>query len=832
MDPTLSDNQELNLAWEFAEHTDRHVFLTGKAGTGKTTFLHRLKKESAKQMVVTAPTGVAAINAGGVTLHSFFQLPFGPFVPGSDAFENKRQRMFRFSREKIRIIRSMDLLVIDEISMVRADLLDSIDAVLRRLRAKDSPFGGVQLLMIGDLHQLSPVAKPQEWQLLRQYYETVYFFSSQALDRTRLVTVELKHIYRQSEPRFIELLNKIRDNRLDSEAAQELNQRVKEDFIPEQGQGWITLTTHNKKADAINSDKLRAISGPEHPFEAEVSGDFPAQSFPAPESLALKSGAQVMFLRNDASPDKRFYNGKIGRITSLTDQSISILCPGDTEDIRVEPVEWENIKYTVNEENKEIEEEIIGKFRQFPLKLAWAITIHKSQGLTFDRAVIDARSAFAPGQVYVALSRCKTLEGMVLSSPLPDRGMGADDAIRGFVESMGENPVPGGQLFYSKNIFQQDLLMRCFDFEALKNRLNYFIGLLLMGKDRVRFTGISDPAELKKRADEHLFSVGEKFLIQMRSRFSEQTLPESDSYIRERSAKASAWFQEQFSRIFQDSMEGVRLDTDNKDLDKRISRALDNLKQEIRIRLAGIASCEKGFSPSRYLRAVSEAELEAGSQPAKTKKARAPVYKESDIDHPELFETFREWRTQKAEDQGVARFQILHQKALIQIVVNLPDTEEDLKNIKGVGLKTLEKYGAELLEMVRTYRKERGIEKVILPEASPEPEPENPPKKQLKKGETQKISLELFNQGLSPAQIAEKRDLTETTVVGHLCSFVETGSLDIGKLVSPEKQKIIRTVLEQEESNSLKAAKTVLGDDCSYDEIRLVMGHLKYSGSL
>ena len=463
-------NPELELAREFVLHTGCHLFLTGKAGTGKTTFLRTLEKETAKQMIITAPTGVAAINAGGVTLHSFFQLPFGPFVPGSEAHESNRQRLFRFSRDKLRIIRSLDLLVIDEISMVRADLLDAVDAVLRRLRRSDLPFGGVQLLMIGDLHQLPPVVNQDEWAILQQYYASVYFFSSQALARTELISIELQHIYRQSDARFIHLLNQVRDNCLDGDAMKALNRRHVENFTPDPDQGYITLTTHNLTADSINHNRLNALPGKFASFTAEVSGEFPGHSFPTPANLILKQGAQVMFLRNDTSPDRRYFNGKIGKITTMSNEEIRISCPGESDTIQVEPVEWENIKYTVDEKTKEIQTDVIGKFRQFPLKLAWAITIHKSQGLTFNKAIIEAGAAFAHGQVYVALSRCRTLDGMVLNSPLPARGIGADETILEFLAMARENAPSLEKLEWERTRFQQQLLLECFDFRRLQSR--------------------------------------------------------------------------------------------------------------------------------------------------------------------------------------------------------------------------------------------------------------------------------------------------------------------------------------------------------------------------
>ncbi|MDR3631697.1 MAG: AAA family ATPase, partial [Desulfocapsaceae bacterium] len=400
-------NPELQLAEDFVQHTNCHIFLTGRAGTGKTTFLHDLKKKTHKRMVVTAPTGVAAINAGGMTLHSFFQLPFGPFVPGS---ENPAPA-HRMRKEKINIIKSMDLLVIDEISMVRADLLDAVDAVLRRLRHNSLPFGGVQLLMIGDLLQLSPVVKEAEWQILRQYYPSMYFFDSNALRQTELIPIELKHIYRQSDPRFIALLNRVRDRNIDEATLQELNKRYIDNFSPQEDEGFITLCTHNSSADTINLARLQAVQQNAHHLQAAVEGTFPEHIYPTPALLELKVGAQVMFVRNDPSPEKRYFNGKIGKITGITDKHICVRCPKDTQEIEVEPTIWENIEYTLDPDSLEIRQNTIGSFLQFPLKPAWAITIHKSQGLTFEKAVIDAGAAFTHGQVYVALSRCKTFEG-------------------------------------------------------------------------------------------------------------------------------------------------------------------------------------------------------------------------------------------------------------------------------------------------------------------------------------------------------------------------------------------------------------------------------------
>ena len=416
----MEQNSELALAWQFIENTGTHLFLTGKAGTGKTTFLRRLKQESPKRMVVLTPTGIAAINAGGVTIHSFFQIPFAPYVPESSFSTNATYR-FRFGKEKINIIRSMDLLVIDEISMVRADLLDAVDEMLRRYRDHHKPFGGVQLLMIGDLQQLAPVVKEEEWQMLKKYYDTPYFFSSLALKQTEYCTIELKTVYRQNDGVFLDLLNRIRENHCDSQVLEALNRRCLPDFQPRKEEGYIRLVTHNYQAQRINNYELEQLPGRSYAFRATIDGKFPEYSYPTDEVLELKKGAQVMFVKNDSSGEHRYYNGMIGEVTAVSASSIEVRAKDSGEDFLLQEEEWANAKYVLDEESKEIVEDIEGTFRQFPLKLAWAITIHKSQGLTFERAIIDASSSFAHGQTYVALSRCKTLEGLVLSAPLSAR---------------------------------------------------------------------------------------------------------------------------------------------------------------------------------------------------------------------------------------------------------------------------------------------------------------------------------------------------------------------------------------------------------------------------
>ena len=461
----MEHNKELATAWEFVEHTGTSIFLTGKAGTGKTTFLKTVKERSSKRMIVVAPTGVAAINAGGVTIHSFFQLPLTPYVPGAAI----RDR-YDFSKEKRRIIRSVDMVVIDEISMVRADLLDAVDFVLRRYRDATQPFGGAQLLMIGDLQQLTPVVTPRDEEVLRGYYSTPYFFGSKALQQINYVTIQLTRVYRQQDETFITILNHIRDGHPTPEDLSLLNRRCKPLFIPRPGDGYIRLTTHNRMADSYNENELQKLPGRSIGFTAEVKGEFPPQNYPAEERLTLKAGAQVMFIKNDASGRHLYYNGRIGHITSISNDGITVRCPGDNEDIKVEQQEWENTRYVINPSTKVIEPQVQGVFRQYPLRLAWAITIHKSQGLTFEHAIIDAGRSFASGQVYVALSRCKSLEGLVLASPIEAAGIINDGRVTDYIsrqQRAAEESI--GRLPDLKEEYYRTQLLDMFNFADMYN---------------------------------------------------------------------------------------------------------------------------------------------------------------------------------------------------------------------------------------------------------------------------------------------------------------------------------------------------------------------------
>ena len=476
----------MNLAWQFVKNTGTSIFLTGKAGTGKTTFLRTLKDKLPKRMVVVAPTGIAAINANGVTIHSFFQLPFAPYVPNSTF---KTEGIFRVSKEKQRMLRTLDLLVIDEISMVRADLLDSVDMVLRRYRDRSKPFGGVQLLLIGDLQQLPPVVRDEEWTLLGKYYDSPYFFSSLALKQTGYITIELKHVYRQNDLEFLSLLNKIRDNKADQDTFNRLNNRYIPNFVPPSDTDYIRLVTHNYQAQSINEGKLAELPGVSRQYKASITGEFPEQSYPTEFVLELKENAQVMFVKNDSTGKGRYYNGMLGKVVSTTPRGVTVKGNETGELIDLLPEEWTNAKYVLNKDTHEIEEEVEGTFKQFPLRLAWAVTIHKSQGLTFEHAIIDAQHSFAHGQTYVALSRCKTLEGLVLSSPLSTNAVICDEKVHQFNMDASAHLPNSEMLSQMQRAYELNLIDELFDFRPIGiafERITRFIARISTGKTHSR----------------------------------------------------------------------------------------------------------------------------------------------------------------------------------------------------------------------------------------------------------------------------------------------------------------------------------------------------------
>lgn len=612
------ENKELELAWQLVQHTGNNVFLTGKAGTGKTTFLHALKSKTHKRTVVLAPTGIAAINAGGSTLHSFFQLPFGPYIPAS----RDDSRYFRFSKRKINIIRSIDLVIIDEISMVRADLLDSVDAVLRRYRDRTRPFGGVQLLMIGDLQQLAPVAKPEEWEMLRPYYDTQYFFSSIALREAGFVTVELHTVYRQTDLTFIELLNAVRNNTADSNVLARLNERYVPDFEPDDDEGYVRLTTHNFQADRINEENMERLDTPPRVFRAIVKGEFPELSFPTFEQLTLKVGAQVMFVKNDSSGHRRYFNGMLGRVVEMSDSTVSVVPQDAEEAICVGIEEWTNTRYTLNDSSKEIEEEVLGTFQQIPLKAAWAITVHKSQGLTFSHAIIDVQRSFTHGQTYVALSRCKSLEGMVLSAPIPAAAIITDPCIIAFTDSIpAQTPTLSKVRDMEREYFLR-LLSELFDFTPLRHTFDAYLRIV----DEYLYKQF--PRELaaikaaRQEFGDAVYKVAQNFSVQYVGIVTADYDYAENALLQERCHKGATYFLDKIADMAA-TLHKNRVESGNKSIAERLSRTTSELDVQIRVKRKLLSYfAERTFSVSAYLRQRAMTSIEDEDAPrAKGRKS-------------------------------------------------------------------------------------------------------------------------------------------------------------------------------------------------------------------
>ena len=647
----MEKNQELRNAWDFVEHTGISIFLTGKAGTGKTTFLRTLKERSNKRNIIVAPTGVAAINAGGMTIHSFFQLPLSPFVPNSNI-----KNRFDYSKEKRKIMRTLDLLIIDEISMVRADVLDAIDSVLRRFREPNKPFGGVQLLMIGDLQQLTPVVTPEEEELLKHYYETPYFFGSKALCSISYVTIELTHVYRQQDDTFISLLNNIREGKTTATDLQRLNERYNPAFQPKNGSDYIRLTTHNRMAESYNEEQLRNLPTKAYTFSAETDGNFPEYNYPTDFNLTLKVGAQVMFIRNDNNG--RYYNGRIGHITHVDNKKIAVLCPGDEEEFEVEIETWENTKYTLNEKTKQIEAEVQGSFKQYPLRLAWAITIHKSQGLTFEHTIIDAQASFASGQVYVALSRCKTLGGLVLASPIGNAAIINDNKVNEYIANQTVEAERSIAILPTlKKEYYRQLLIELFNFNELKM---YETALFkVLSEFFYKYTKINALHKMTLTdLDARIIDVSMKWENLIRKMTTEE-LHEED--FKERIKKGALYFHSQLTELFSHLLELTKEpQTNNKVGAKRFDNAYTELKQTYHAKHELLDTIMKeGFSITTYLTAKQEAILNSISDGSERKKRKQ---KENKIKtNEQTFTLFKAGKSidEIAKERGFTRGTIL-----------------------------------------------------------------------------------------------------------------------------------------------------------------------------
>jgi hypothetical protein len=818
---TLSTNPELELAFQFVQFTNKNIFLTGKAGTGKTTFLHRVKKECIKRTVVVAPTGVAAINAKGMTIHSFFQLPFGPYLPGN---KNDPRQQRRFSKDKRNLIKSLDLLIIDEISMVRADLLDGIDDVLRRYKNPTEPFGGVQLLMIGDLHQLPPVVKNEEWHLLKDHYSTAYFFGSLALQKTNPITIQLQHIYRQSDTIFIDLLNKVRDNQIDQDILEKLNSRFIDNFKPEEEEGYITLTSHNNTANTINKEKLNSLSGKSFQFKAKIKGDFPPHTFPTEEKLEFKVGAQVLFIKNDISHEKLYYNGKIGQITRIKPNEIYVKCPTDIDEIKVTSVDWENVKYTLNDGTKEVDEDIVGTFSQFPLKLAWAITIHKSQGLTFERVIIDAKSAFAHGQVYVALSRCTSFEGIVLRSQIAYSSVKTDSVVKNYSKEADQNAPDEIKLLASKKAFQKKLILELFSFKYIQKLVSRLERNFLENENSLTLAATEKVQKWIASAQEKVFAVAPKFEKQLEYLIYHAEMPEENEELLERIQKAGIYFSEKIENELEPDLEKIPILTDNKTIQKLVTDNLALLAKELFVKKICFAMAKDKFSSQQYLRLKANADLDFEKQKKKTKKTERkslPTIDTLTTPYPELYDRIKLWRDETAAELEVTPYVVITLRAIIELTNYLPTDSLALLKIKGIGKTKVQKHGAAIIEIIENFCREKKITANL-------PFPEIPKKEKSEATtDTKKYSYQLFKSGKTIDEIAVQRSLKRDTIESHLGHFILNGELDISQVMDSGKIQEIEAYFLETKETSFKVAKEHFGEKYTYGELRLVVNHMQ-----
>ena len=808
--------EAFELALKFVNETNVNIFLTGKAGTGKTTFLKYLKDNPVKNMAVAAPTGVAAINAGGLTLHSLFQLPFSPFIPATNEtpFGVDKKSLLsrvRFNSEKINLLNALELLVIDEASMVAAHTVDAIDTLLRAVRHKQAPFGGVQVLFIGDLYQLQPVVKEDEWHILKNYYSSNFFFDSHVLRDNIPVMVELKTIFRQKDESFINILNGLRENILTKEHLELLNKRLKPNFISQDGDGYITLTTHNANANKINEVKLNRLSSASFKFKAAVEGDFPEHINPAEKELVLKKGAQVMFIKNDLE-GKRFYNGKIGIVSEISDDEIVVQC----DDVKIVVGEhiWENLSYTVDPVSKEMKETILGTFTQYPLRLAWAITIHKSQGLTFDKVVIDSENAFANGQVYVALSRATTLEGLILTSPLNDRFLGPHANLKFWQETKHDEKSLPMVFEKARQDYMRQMLFNVFSFDHLNFPLEKFKKEM---EEYKKFPGNRNWLDTVSTKYLNINGTADKFRQQLQSLWNENPNPDLNEKLNTRVAEAAVYFSTQWTEWKQ-----LILDHPLKISTRKESRLIDKLLQEIHEHLIHslikIELCKKGFH-SNELATWKKLIPESLVQP---KSSFLPNEKEKTAEQRSgLYELIEAYRNKIAEETDVLAYMIFSNQAIKNCCKNLPGDKASLLNIVGFGKQKVKEYGDEVLRIIHDYCAENNIPLNFNSEKSKS--------KGLNKSTllspTVKETIELFNSGKKLSEICTSRNLAESTIEGHLAIAIKNKLINIEQLL---KKSEIESISEffPDGTLELKAARIKSDGKVPFGKLRMVQAWL------
>ncbi len=811
---TIEHNEVFDLAYRFVTETNENIFLTGKAGTGKTTFLKYLKENSTKNIVVAAPTGVAAINAGGVTLHSLFQLPFHPFLPTKN---NKEELLAKIRQNKQRqqLLRKMELLVIDEISMVRCDVMDAIDTILRHTRRNyHLPFGGVQLLCIGDLHQLPPVAQNREWSILNEYYESPFFFDSLAIKEQLPLLIELNKIYRQKEDSFVRLLNKVRNNQMDADDFEDLHLRFDPTFRPNRDEKYITLTSHNKQADQINEQELYKLSSQIFIYKAVVEDDFPENMYPVEFELSLKEGAQIMFLKNDLI-QKRYYNGKIGVVKELTKDKIIVDCDG--VEIEVGKDTWENSRYTLNRADGKLEQETLGTFTQYPLRLAWAITIHKSQGLTFEKVMIDAGAAFSSGQVYVALSRCTSLAGIVLLSKIAPTAIHSNDNVIKGQQSLSYKGSLPERFAGARQLFTQQLLEEIFSFSEVVSSIEQLAFQIQQHADKLNVESKTWVENFRQ----HIASdkeVGLKFIGHISFLMKEEAVIENNTGLQKRISDAANHFVPKLENYIRE-LKSHPVNTEHKEAATPVNEKLNEFALALYNSSFYLQYCKQPFSVTGFLQHKLKYVQPRFGLTCYAVETKEPM---GDLSNAELYDTLKRWRNIICKENNQPIYMVANQASLQEIATYLPLTKKDLMQLNGFGKAKAEKYGDEILEAVTSFCERHGLQ-TNMNAKSGDPKKERKPKSTETKIDTKTVSFDLYKAGKGIAIIAKERNFTTSTIEGHLAYFVGTGEIDINDLVNKEKQKLINEAVAKHGILSHKTLIDSLPKDISYGELRMVL---------
>ncbi|UGS23688.1 helix-turn-helix domain-containing protein [Flavobacterium channae] len=748
---------------KFINQTNRSIFLTGKAGTGKTTLLKEIIATTHKNTVVVAPTGIAALNANGVTIHSMFQLPFAAFIPDNKElpmfsnilkFENRDSlaRHFKMNSVKRSVIRNMELLVIDEVSMLRADVLDAMDFMMRKVRRIELPFGGVQVLFIGDLLQLPPVVKEEEWQVLKKYYRGMFFFHSHIMQQYPPLYIELDKIFRQTDAEFIDVLNNLRHNKITQNDLAILNQFVNPSFDLKTNKGYITLTTHNSKADTINAQSLEDLEGKQFTYLPEITADFPEKIFPLDEKLHLKVGAQIMFIKNDLNFDKQFYNGKMGVINSLTEKEIFVHFPEENKTIEVERYEWQNIRYKVNENTKEIEEEVIGTFVHYPIKLAWAITVHKSQGLTFDKAALDVSQVFAPGQAYVALSRLRSLKGLILLSPLRMNGISSDEEVMSYAENKATEEILHHALAKETLNFWLNTLLNAFNFKELgqewRNHLFSYNSNPETSGPKSPKTKHNDWAKNQHDLISQILEPSTKFMSQLHKIFDDENL--DIHFVKERCEAAYHYF----------------------------FKTLDQVAEELLLKIEEVKRIKKVKAFYDELQTLEELQIKAILQLKKARQLTKIVVEGKAISKENLIS--EDSSTYKINKLVVVaeRFRSMH-SALVE-------DDEDVSYYSD-----------------SKKKKDKELKKSTIEE-----------------------TLELWKQNNSIYEIAKQRKLTPQTIYNHFTKLIQMEIVQLSDILPEDKISELKVAFTDFKGESLGELKEIHGDKFSWDELRLYKASL------